>query len=67
MTLGQYLTERKIPHATFADQIGVSQAAVTRYVAGDRMPRQKVLSRIREATGGLVAANDFFPAAEDAA
>lgn len=61
MKLGSHLAENGITHAEFASRIRTSQAAVTRYVLGQRIPRPEVIARIREATGGEVTANDFFP------
>lgn len=61
MKLGTHLAANGITHAEFAIRIGTSQAAVTRYVLGQRTPRPEVIARIAEATGGDVTANDFMP------
>lgn len=66
MQLRQYLADRNIPIAVFADQIGVSFQAVHRYLTGERLPRRDVMERIKAATGGLVTPNDFFCTAEAA-
>jgi transcriptional regulator with XRE-family HTH domain len=60
MKLSSYLDAAKETHEAFAKRIGVSQAAVSRYAAGARLPRPEVLHRIVEATGGKVTANDFL-------
>lgn len=64
MKLGDFLSEKTLSQAEFAALIGATQAAVSRYVAGSRMPRRNHLTRIREATAGAVTANDFVPADE---
>ncbi|QRG06123.1 helix-turn-helix transcriptional regulator [Xanthobacter dioxanivorans] len=61
MKLGTHLTANGITHAEFAIRIRTSQAAVTRYVLGQRTPRPDVIARISEATAGEVTANDFMP------
>jgi len=64
--LRQYLTDRNIPIAAFADRIGVSVQAVHRYLTGERLPRRDVMERIRIETRGAVQPNDFFEPAEAA-
>ena len=63
MKLADYLVERQINHRAFAAQIGVSQAAVTRYVNGDRIPNRQTMRAIVTATDGRVTPNDFLAAA----
>lgn len=62
MTLAEFLSSNGLSHSAFAERVGVSQVAVTRYALGHRVPRPEVLARIREATRGAVTANDFMPA-----
>jgi predicted transcriptional regulator len=65
MRLHDYLRERRETATDFARRIGTTQAAVTRYLSGDRVPRPKILQRITLETGGAVTANDFvLPALE---
>lgn len=66
MKLAHYLATEKISHAAFADQIGVSQAAVTRYARGLRFPRRSVLARIETETNGAVTFSDFLEVMEAA-
>lgn len=63
--LGRYLSEQGITQAQFAEQIGVEQPTVARYVGG-RVPEPSVLRKIVEATGGAVQPNDFFDVAQAA-
>jgi predicted transcriptional regulator len=66
MTLADYLAMKKISQAEFAQSIGVSQVAVSRYASGQRMPRRNWLLKIRDVTGGLVTGNDFLETMEAA-
>lgn len=65
MNLRRYLTVSGISEAAFGAQIGVSQAAVNRYVRRARIPTQQVMARIVEATDGQVTANDFYAQTDD--
>jgi transcriptional regulator with XRE-family HTH domain len=70
MKLKDYLASKSITAAEFGRRIKVSQAAVTRYAAGDRIPEPGVMRRIARITGGIVSPNDFydvFPARRKAA
>lgn len=60
MRLETYLSRQKLSHAAFGELIGVSQAAVTRYANGLRIPRRAEMARIEIATKGAVKPNDFF-------
>ncbi len=66
MKLADYLATEKISHAAFAQRIGVSQAAVTRYARGLRFPHRGILARIKSATDGAVTFRDFLDLAEAA-
>jgi len=66
MKLADFLSERGMSQTEFAAAIGVSQVAVSRYLAGQRMPRIEQLSRIRQFTQGAVTADDFVPVSEAA-
>lgn len=65
MNLRSYLTASGISESAFGAQIGVSQAAVNRYVRRARIPTQQVMARIVEATDGQVTANDFYAQTDD--
>lgn len=66
MKLAEYLLVNRLSQAEFAKIIEASQVAVSRYVSGQRIPRKKLLLKIREATGGLVTGNDFLESVEAA-
>lgn len=44
----------------FAKTVNVTEAAMSRYVSGKRMPRTEIMQRIVDASHGEVQSNDFF-------
>jgi predicted transcriptional regulator len=62
MTLREYLADQGLTEGAFAEMLGISQAAVNRYVNGDRTPKQPIMRAIMRATKGEVTANDFMGA-----
>ena len=60
MTLDQYLVKNDISTAAFAELIGAAFETVRRYRHGERIPEPEYMARIYDATGGDVAANDFY-------
>jgi transcriptional regulator with XRE-family HTH domain len=64
MTLPEYITKHQITQAQFAKAIGVSEAALSRYVNGSRVPNSIIMRRIHSQTYGKVTANDFFGIAQ---
>ena len=59
MQLFQYLASKEISQARFAQQIGVSQPTLSRYVNGDSLPSVVVGARIADITQNLVSVNDW--------
>lgn len=59
MQLFQYLASKEISQARFAEQIGVSQPTLSRYVNGDSIPSVVVGARIADITQNLVSVNDW--------
>lgn len=62
MRIDEYLKDSGLSLSAFARKAGVSEAAMSRYAAGKRMPRPAVLRRIVEASGGRIQANDILAA-----
>ncbi len=60
MKLDAWLSQSEKSDAEFARQIKVSRQALSRYKAGDRIPRPAILSRIQSATNDAVRPADFF-------
>jgi transcriptional regulator with XRE-family HTH domain len=60
MKLRTYLDDHHISLTAFAPLIGVSIAALHRYLGGERIPRPEVLEQISIVTKGAVQPNDFY-------
>ena len=60
MNLKTYLRREGIKHFEFAEQIGVSNVTISRWISGTNMPRPEQLKEIYHATQGRVTANDFL-------
>lgn len=63
MTLSDYLTVKGLT----ADQFGsslkhpVSGHSIRRYIRGEREPSLRTIAEMKEASGGLVTADDWLP------
>jgi predicted transcriptional regulator len=62
MKLAQYLSNKRIPQSDFANRIGVTQVAVSRYVTGLRTPSLDLILKIERATKGAVKPKDWAEA-----
>ena len=60
MRLGDYLATNKISATEFASRIDATQAAVSRYVTGKRIPEPAIMAKIVQVTDGAVTPNDFY-------
>lgn len=60
MRLSEYLANQKISDSEFARRVGVSHSLVHRWKSGEKRPSMETASRIRDATGGAVTADDFM-------
>lgn len=67
MTLAEYLSTKQMTDEAFGTLVGLSQPQVNRLRRGKSKPGWDVLRRISDATDGLVTANDFMSAADEAA
>jgi DNA-binding transcriptional regulator YdaS (Cro superfamily) len=61
MRLSEFLRVTATPQARFAAQIGLRQPSVSRLVNGAQNPSATVVLKIRDATQGAVAADDWAP------
>lgn len=59
MKLKEYLSSKRMTVKSFADTLGVSEGAVSKWVSGERFPRPVMLGLIYQLTEGQVTANDF--------
>lgn len=60
MKLKQYLETTKTSQAALAEALNLSQAAISRYVRGDRFPDRETILKIERATKGKVKPRDWF-------
>ncbi len=67
MRIDEFLRDSGMSLSAFAQKAGVSEAAMSRYASGKRMPRPAVLRRIVDASGGMIQANDILAGLEGAA
>lgn len=58
--LGRWLHETGQTSVAFAEQVGVSQAAISRFCAGKQIPRRDIMVSMYRLTNGAVTPNDFF-------
>lgn len=63
--LASYLDHTRQTPTAFSRKLGVSHAAVLRYIAGTRTPRPKIMAAIERETGGLITAHDWLAAAQE--
>ena len=54
MTLSEYLKAEGLTATVLAQKAGVSKAAVSRWLAGERMPSAATAAKLLHATGGQV-------------
>lgn len=60
MKLSDYLTSNAISRREFAATVGITEAALCRYISGIRTPRPQIVRAIMTASGGVVTPNDFI-------
>lgn len=60
MKLQTYIEKASITQEQFAASLGVTQAAVSRWIQGKKLPRPEAMKRISEITSGEVTPNDFY-------
>jgi transcriptional regulator with XRE-family HTH domain len=66
MKLAEYLKAQGMTETAFAEQLGVRQATVNRYVRNDRFPDQVTIERIAELTDNKVTVTDWYEQASEA-
>ena len=61
MRLDEFLTNHNISTTNFAAEVGAAhRVSVYRWIKGERIPSREFMSRITDATGGLVQPEDFY-------
>lgn len=58
--LSEYLENNGLTQSEFASLIGVKQATVSRYLAGESIPEPEIMSKIFKKTKGEITPNDFY-------
>ena len=66
MKLDEYMLDAGHDDRSFAELVGVSREAVSRWRRGKRRPEGMNLVKVIRVTSGKVTANDFLPADLDA-
>lgn len=61
MNLSEYISTSRGKAADLADKLGISPAAVSYWVSGDRLPNIENCKRIEFFTGGDVRCEDLRP------
>lgn len=64
MTLKEFLAARSMPAVEFARLVGTTEASVSRWLAGARVPRPEWMRRIYVATDRAVTPNDWINGGE---
>ena len=60
MKLKEWMRKNKVRQDVFAEEIGVTQSALSKICCGARTPLAGTMYRIAIATKGAVMPNDFF-------
>ena len=60
MDLIQYIKSTHTTQTEMARRLGVSKAAMSRYISGRRVPSREVIQKIYDATDGIVCPAVFF-------
>ena len=61
MTLIDYLRDKNLTDAKFAESAGLSQSQISRLKRGIGRPSFEAMKSITDATGGMVRGSDWFP------
>lgn len=59
MTLNEYMRRKRLTHEEFAELVGCTRAAVTRWLSGSRSPSPQWVTVILRKTKGLVKVQDL--------
>jgi transcriptional regulator with XRE-family HTH domain len=60
MKLSEYAKKHGVTLSTLAKELGTSVATISRHCSGKNIPKQELMRRIHELTGGEVTASDFY-------
>jgi len=58
--LDKWIIENSFSRITFAKKINISTATLSRYLSGDRIPKQKIMEKIFKITNGYISSDNFY-------
>ena len=58
--LDKWLTNNSLTRQLFAKKINISTATLSRYLSGDRIPKQEIMEKIIKITRGSISPDDFY-------
>jgi len=66
MKLDEYMKQQDLTDEGFGERIGVNRLQVFKYRHGRAKPREEVMQKIHDESGGQVTANDFYNLSQQA-
>ena len=58
--LDKWITYNSLSRQLFAKKINISTATLSRYLSGDRIPKQEIMEKIIKITRGSISPDDFY-------
>ena len=58
--LDKWITNNSLSRQLFAKKINISTATLSRYLSGDRIPKQEIMEKIVKITRGSISPDDFY-------
>ena len=59
--LDKWIIDNSYTRQIFAKKINISTATLSRYLSGDRIPKQKIMEKIFKITNGSISPDNFYP------
>ncbi len=58
--LDEWIFNQASTRKKIADNLGISEASLSRYLSGDRVPKPEIMKKIIEVTNGIVNPQSFY-------
>ena len=58
--LDKWIIDNSFTRQKFAKKINISTATLSRYLSGDRIPKQKIMEKIFKITKGSISPDNFY-------
>ena len=58
--LDEWIFNQASTRKKLADNLGISEASLSRYLSGDRIPKPEIMRKIIEVTNGIVNPQSFY-------